>query len=102
MPRPGSFAIIEREVTGVGVLRQPHLEDLFELIDDSFLLGSSHGRYDLSDYNDRYQFRMEVVHNQRSSDESSQWIKRRFYVLRRKGVPHQQGRGVRVRRIGPR
>ncbi|HEV7974830.1 recombinase family protein [Amycolatopsis sp.] len=68
------------------------LEDLFKLIDDSFLLGSSHGRYDLSDYNDRYQLRMEVAHNQRSSDESSQRIKRRFDVLRRNGVPHQQGR----------
>jgi hypothetical protein len=35
---------------------------------------------------------MEVAHNQRSSDEASQRIKRRFEVLRRKGVPHLQGR----------
>jgi hypothetical protein len=35
---------------------------------------------------------MEVAHNLRSSDEASQRIKRRFEVLRRKGVPHLQGR----------
>jgi hypothetical protein len=29
------------------------VEDLFKLIDDNFLPGSSHGRPDLSDYNDR-------------------------------------------------
>ncbi|MGH3797713.1 MAG: recombinase family protein [Pseudonocardiaceae bacterium] len=68
------------------------LETLFSLVDDSFLLGSSHGRYDLSDYNDRHQLRTEVSHAQRSSDESSHRIKRRLEVLRRKGVPHHQGR----------
>ncbi|MGH4025402.1 MAG: recombinase family protein [Pseudonocardiaceae bacterium] len=68
------------------------LETLFSLVDDSFLLGSSHGRYDLTDYNDRHQLRTEVSHAQRSSDEASHRIKRRFEILRRNGVPHQQGR----------
>ncbi|MGH3905184.1 MAG: recombinase family protein, partial [Pseudonocardiaceae bacterium] len=68
------------------------LETLFSLVDDNFILGSSHGRYDLSDYNDRHQLRTEVSHAQRSSDEASHRIKRRFDVLRRNGVPHHRGR----------
>ncbi|MGW7538758.1 recombinase family protein [Amycolatopsis sp. NPDC054798] len=70
------------------------LEDLFKLVEgfDSVTVGSSHGRYDLSDYNDRYQLRQEVAHNQRNSDEASQRISRRFDTLRRRGVPHLQGR----------
>jgi hypothetical protein len=43
--------------------------------DDSFILGSSHGRYKLSDYNDRHQLRHDVSHNQRSSDEAPHRIK---------------------------
>ncbi|OAP29021.1 hypothetical protein A4R44_00815 [Amycolatopsis sp. M39] len=70
------------------------LEDLFKLIEghDSVTVASSHGRYDLSDYNDRHQLRQEVAHNQRNSDEASDRISRRFDVLRRKGIPHLQGR----------
>ncbi|MGH3795559.1 MAG: recombinase family protein [Pseudonocardiaceae bacterium] len=68
------------------------LETLFSLVDDSFLLGSSHGRYDLSDYNDRHQLRTEVSHAQRCSDEASHRIKRRFEMMRSNGVPHHQGR----------
>ncbi len=70
------------------------LEDMFKLIEDfdSFTLGSSHGSYNLADYNDRHQLRQEVAHNQRNSDEASHRIKRRLEVLRRKGVPHHQGR----------
>jgi site-specific DNA recombinase len=58
---------------------------MFKLIEgyDSFTVASSHGRYDLSDYN-------EVAHNQRNSDEASQRISRRFDVLRRKGIPHRR------------
>ncbi|WP_329063529.1 recombinase family protein [Amycolatopsis sp. NBC_01480] len=80
--------------TDRGWRQSPDLEDMFKLIEgfDSFTVASSHGRYDLSDYNDRYQLRQEVAHNQRNSDEASQRISRRFDVLRRKGVPHLQGR----------
>ncbi|MEU3628200.1 hypothetical protein BS329_25320 [Amycolatopsis coloradensis] len=58
----------------------------------SYTVASSHGRYDLTDYNDRYQLRQEVAHNQRNSDEASQRISRRFEVLRKRGIPHHQGR----------
>lgn len=80
--------------TDRGWRQSPDLEDMFKLIEgfDSFTVASSHGRYDLSDYNDRYQLRQEVAHNQRNSDEASQRISRRFKVLRKRGVPHHQGR----------
>jgi DNA invertase Pin-like site-specific DNA recombinase len=80
--------------TDRGWRQSPDLEDMFKLIEgyDSFTVASSHGRYDLSDYNDRFQLRQEVAHNQRNSDEASQRISRRFDVLRRKGIPHHQGR----------
>ncbi|WP_410598811.1 recombinase family protein [Amycolatopsis sp. lyj-90] len=80
--------------TDRGWRQSPDLEDMFKLIEgfDSFTVASSHGRYDLSDYNDRYQLRQEVAPNQRNSDEASQRISRRFEVLRKRGVPHHQGR----------
>ncbi|OAP24491.1 MULTISPECIES: recombinase family protein [Amycolatopsis] len=80
--------------TDRGWRQSPDLEALFKLVEefDSFTVASSHGRYDLSDYNDRYQLRQEVAHNQRNSDEASQRITRRFDTLRRKGIPHLQGR----------
>ncbi|WP_083737814.1 recombinase family protein [Amycolatopsis keratiniphila] len=82
--------------TDRGWRRSHDLEDLFTLLEsmayDSFTVASSHGRYDLSDYNDRYQLRQEVAHNQRNSDEASQRITRRFTVLRKRGIPHHQGR----------
>ncbi|WP_370946599.1 recombinase family protein [Amycolatopsis sp. cg5] len=80
--------------TDRGWRQSPDLEDLFKLIEGfgSFTVASSHGRYDLADYNDRYQLRQEVAHNQRNSDEASQRISRRFDTLRRNGVPHLQGR----------
>ncbi|UMP04388.1 recombinase family protein [Amycolatopsis sp. EV170708-02-1] len=80
--------------TDRGWRRSPDLEDMFKVIEgfDSFTVASSHGRYDLSDYNDRYQLRQEVAHNQRNSDEASQRISRRFETLRKRGVPHHQGR----------
>ncbi|MGH4026416.1 MAG: recombinase family protein [Pseudonocardiaceae bacterium] len=101
--RPGWERLLERVASGAceGVViwntdramrLMIDLETLFSLVDDSFLLGSSHGRYDLADYNDRHMLRTEVSHAQRSSDEASHRIKRRFEVLRRNGVPHQQGR----------
>ena len=54
------------------------LVEMFKLIEgrDNFILASSDGSYDLSDYNDRYQLRQEVSHNQRSSDEASHRINR--------------------------
>ena len=103
--RPGWERVMKRVAAGAcdgvvlwntdrGWRQSPDLEDMFKLIEgfDSFTVASSHGRYDLSDYNDRYQLRQEVAHNQRNSDEASQRISRRFDVLRRKGTPHAQGR----------
>ncbi|RSN49435.1 recombinase family protein [Amycolatopsis sp. WAC 04197] len=80
--------------TDRGWRQSPDLEDLFKLIEgfESFTVASSHGRYDLTDYNDRYQLRQEVAHNQRNSDEASQRISKQFEVLRKRGVPHHQGR----------
>lgn len=82
--------------TDRGWRQSQDLEDLFKLIEstgyDSYTVASSHGRYDLTDYNDRYQLRQEVAHNQRNSDEASQRISRRFEVLRKRGIPHHQGR----------
>lgn len=103
--RPGWDTLLKRLASGAsdgfvvwntdrGWRQCGDLEDAFRLIEDrdNVILGSSHGSYDLSDYQDRYQLRQEVAHNQRSSDEASHRIKRRFKTLRGKGIPHQQGR----------
>lgn len=101
--RPGWERLLARVASGVcdGVVLwntdramrlMIDLETLFSLVDERFLMGSSHGRYDLSDYNDRHQLRTEVSHAQRSSDEASHRIKRRLEVMRSSGVAHHQGR----------
>ncbi len=75
------------------LFRQPKdLERLIELGDSGYQVASAHGARDLADPNDRFILRIEVAHAARSSDDTQRRTKRRFDVLRRKGVPHPGAR----------
>ena len=75
------------------LFRQPKdLERLIELGDSGYKVASAHGARDLSDPNDRFILRIEVAHAARSSDDTQRRTKRRFDVLRRKGIPHPGAR----------
>ncbi len=96
MHRPGWQRLLERVESGVSdgivvwhtdrLFRQPRdLEKLIELGERGFKVYSAHGEKDLADPDDRFILRIELAHAARSSDDTSQRIKRRFATYREQG-----------------
>ncbi|MEV0088195.1 recombinase family protein [Saccharopolyspora sp. NPDC050642] len=101
--RPDWETLLERVRTGESdgivvwhtdrLFRQPRdLETLIDLGDEGFLVASAHGQHDLASSDDRFILRIQVAQAAKSSDDTQRRTKRRFAVLREKGVAHVAGR----------